>query len=300
MKIDFLIVQQLFKAKKVSLQNVGTFFLASDIVLPLEEDKAFALPENAVRFEFDKRAPQDDDLVGYIMERTKKMRPLATSDLESYTLFIRQFINIGKPISIEGLGVLQKDQQGNYEFVPGIEIHPRAESQPAPNIKEKNAEDINFSVTRFPPPRKTKWGWIGLLLFFVAVAASVYFYQQNQKSGNSLQKIVPVADTGNSKNIHLADSSLHIDSLAKLRTPALITETPADSFHLVFKSFQNMGSASLGLSKFRSYGHAAQLHISKDSTKFELYLSFPKMGTDTSRLIDSISKFFDTRAYLIN
>ncbi|MFN8244987.1 MAG: hypothetical protein U0T56_01200 [Ferruginibacter sp.] len=36
--------------------------------------------------------------------KTRKIKPLATSDLESFTMLGKQFMNIGKPLILEGLG----------------------------------------------------------------------------------------------------------------------------------------------------------------------------------------------------
>jgi len=302
MKLEHLIVQQLFRNKKVSLQNIGTFYLADGVALPAEDDKSFVLPENSVRFEFDKRANRDDDFIGFIMEKTGKMRPLATSDLESFTLFTRQFINIGKPIPIEGLGVLQKNQEGNYEFVPGLEIHPPAESQTPAAIKERADEHIDFSSSQLVPKKKSKWGWIGLITFLLAVSASVYFYQQEKKSENNLQKLIPVADSSNQEDdAVVVDSTLIKDSIAAaLENPQWATPSATDSLQIVFKSFKNYDAANAALAKFQSYGHPAKMYVPGDSSKFELYMSFPKTGTDSTRLLDSLSLFFGTRAYIKN
>ena len=44
----------------------------------------------------------------------------ASADLDSYLVLGKQFLNIGKPFIIEGLGVLEKSQQGDYEFRQGF------------------------------------------------------------------------------------------------------------------------------------------------------------------------------------
>lgn len=295
MKIEHLIVQQLFRNKKVTLQDIGSFYLSGEVILPPEPDKGLELPENAVRFEFDRHAPLDEDFIAFIVEKTGKMRPLASSDIESFSLFARQFINIGKPFTVEGLGVLQKNQEGNYEFVPGIEIHPPASTQAATPLKEKQVEDIQFSISKTPRPKSRKWGWLGLILFILAVMASVFFYLKDRKENNELQKFIPAADTIKKDKPPLIPDS------ANLRNNLIAKRDSTqknDSLQLVFKSYNSYAAARSALEKFRTFGHAANMFVSADSSKYELYLSFPRPIADTTRIIDSIGRFFGTKAYI--
>src|SRR5438552_688645 len=56
MKTEHLIVQHLYSTKKVSLQEIGSFFLSDNIALP-ENDKDAQMPDNAIRFEYDIKTP---------------------------------------------------------------------------------------------------------------------------------------------------------------------------------------------------------------------------------------------------
>ena len=116
MKIEQLIVQYLYLNKQVTLQGIGTFRLDPAVVLPAgnEKEKDFIMPENAVQFEYNLKAGEDEGLVKYIVQHTRKILPLASSDMESYAMLAKQFLNIGKPLVIEGVGTVQKNQQGNY------------------------------------------------------------------------------------------------------------------------------------------------------------------------------------------
>ncbi|RYY66988.1 MAG: hypothetical protein EOO13_15105, partial [Chitinophagaceae bacterium] len=127
MKVEQLLVHYLYKNKTVNIQDIGSFNISPDVILPSEGDKDTSLPEGAIQFTYDKKTPADEGLVDYIVEQSGKIRPLAASDLESYTILTRQFLNIGKPLPIEGLGILQKNQQGNVDFIQGNNITSRTE-----------------------------------------------------------------------------------------------------------------------------------------------------------------------------
>ena len=127
MKVEQLIVQYLYNNKKVSIQDIGIFTISPDIIMPTESDKDINLPDGSIQFEFDSKAEKEDALIDFIIQHSRKIRPLATSDLESYSILSRQFLNIGKPLIIEGLGTLQKNQQGSYDFTQGRTLNSKLE-----------------------------------------------------------------------------------------------------------------------------------------------------------------------------
>ncbi len=118
MKIENLVVQYLYEAKSVTLENIGTFQLSPEVDL-LPENDPVSLPPNAINFVYNSNAAQDAGLLDFIVKHTRKIKPLASSDLESYSILTRQFLNIGKPLIIPGLGSLYKTQQGAYAFLQG-------------------------------------------------------------------------------------------------------------------------------------------------------------------------------------
>jgi len=152
MKLELLVALHLYQYKKVTLPNIGSFTLSIDIEINPEEAKSIALPAQAISFEYNPYALQEDTLVELIMKQTRKIKPLAESDLESFCILSRQFLNIGKPLELPGIGLLQKNQAGIYEFIQGESTIHTFEDSPT-NIKEKPSDNqkINFST----PPRVT-------------------------------------------------------------------------------------------------------------------------------------------------
>jgi hypothetical protein len=130
LKIEQLFVQYLYKIKHVNLTGIGVFRLRPDIALPTEGDKDYSMPPDAFSFEYNLKTTEDEGLVDYIVEQTIKIKPLASSDLDSYAILAKQFLNIGKPFLIEGVGTIQKSQQGDYEFIPGNFITPKIDDFP--------------------------------------------------------------------------------------------------------------------------------------------------------------------------
>ena len=109
MKLEHLLIQYFYTSKELSLQGIGKFLLSQDLVLPPDTEKEVVMPENAIGFEFNIKATEDEGLISYIVENTKKIRPLASADLDSFLTLGKQFLNIGKPFKISNLEVVQKD-----------------------------------------------------------------------------------------------------------------------------------------------------------------------------------------------
>lgn len=296
MKIEHLIARYLLTHKTLSLQEIGNFRVNGDFVLPTEEDKELILPENAIEFEYDPKARQDDSFINYIVEHTRKIKPLATSDLESFTILGKQFMNIGKPLPLEGLGILFKNQLGKYEFKQGNSFIQKPE-QNQPAVKEKERPEIDFSS----PPRKkgnTKW-LAALITIAVAAILSIIFYTQRKKSIEEVEQPVSMV-TDSSRNINKPDSS---QSTAQQVSKDSLSQTPVQvaadsfSFKVVIREYDNAALADKKLAQFKTYGHKLIL-IRPDSNRFLLAMPFMKPAADSTRMRDSLKVLFGGTPYL--
>src|SRR6185437_15191478 len=131
----------LLKTKQLTLQGIGIFHLDASVPTSADPDKPIIIPENAITFQYDPRAKEDEGLVDFIVEHTKKIKPLAASDLDSYLSLGRQFLNIGNPLILPGIGTLDKLNSGVLAFKPGSLMPDKME----PN-KIKTDEDRTISA----------------------------------------------------------------------------------------------------------------------------------------------------------
>ena len=136
MKIEQLLVQHFYNNREITLQGMGTFKLSPDFVLPMENDKEVVMPENAIDFQYNPKATEDETLIDFIVQQTRKIKPLASADLDSYLVLGKQFLNIGKPFNIEGVGILEKNMQGDLVFSQGHHTSSKMEAAPVA-LKEK-------------------------------------------------------------------------------------------------------------------------------------------------------------------
>ena len=216
MKIEQLLVQHFYKHKMATLQGMGILTLSSDVIFPADNDKTIEIPANAIHFTYDDKAKEDESLINFIVQQTRKIRPLAASDLESYFALGKQFLNLGKPFIIEGIGTLHKNQQGLFEFIPGHYVSQKTEVIPA-QLKEKPEGDISFASPEKERGRK-KWLFFGLTLFILALAglSAWYFLVKKNSNEETDQNVIE------RNNVETIDSTHKIDTL--LQKPSLVSK----------------------------------------------------------------------------
>ncbi len=286
MKIEQLLVQHFYNARKVTLQGMGTFTLSPDFILPAENEKDLVMPENAVQFEYNPRAAEDDELIDYIVQQTRKIKPLASADLDSYLVLGKQFLNIGKPFRIEGLGKLEKNQSGQYEFVQGSFSNTKKEVAAPVSLREKDERDeISFAA----PAKQSaipKKGLIAIALLIGVLmigAVTWYFFLRHKPVAEETvtAPMQPSADTGTAKLPAVPDSVS--------KKPVIASD--GYTFKVVFKETINKAAALERMNELTTRGHKVIMYTS-DSVKYKLAEPFTLPLSDTARIKDSLNRFY--------
>ncbi|MEP7108831.1 MAG: hypothetical protein ABI760_12635 [Ferruginibacter sp.] len=294
MKIEQLIVQYLYISKRVTLQGIGTIDLDPSVVLPAEndKDKAFVMPENAFQFEYNLKAGEDEGLVNYIVQHTRKILPLASADLDSYAMLAKQFLNIGKPLVMEGVGTIHKNQQGDYQFTPGVFITPKIDDYPK-QLREKRDESVSFeSEARVNNSRRNLLVAISALVI-ILVGLGVYYLLMGKKTNQSgtVSNIEAKADTTRPDTLNKTG----IDTL--VNTIAPINNTDSFSFIIVIKNYPTSGEAQQAFKRLSKYGHKLVV-LQVDSFLYQLAMPFKTPLSDTLRAKDSLARFFGGNPYV--
>jgi hypothetical protein len=301
MKVEQLIAQYLFINKKVSLQGIGNFEMLGTALT--DDDSKTSFPEGAVIFTFDLKANADDGLINFIVEKTRKIKPLAASDLESYTLLGKQFLNIGKPFVIKDLGILLKNQLHQYEFSQGQTNPSKIESNETVIIeKEKSEDEIDFSShNRKIIPKRNKWlPWTimivllaAILVFYFSKWGYRYFTKSDTQETSELQSIV-----GDSANRGYHDSASFRKDSTGLQVKDSVKANQADSvpvFFVVVKTASKQSDAQKWFDKLsaRSFGKGLILYTD-DSTHYKLSMPVypPFTLSDSIKMRDSLKSQF--------
>lgn len=285
MKIEQLLVQHFYNSREVTLQGMGTFTLSPDFVMPKENDKDAEIPDNAISFQYNSRAIADDALINYIVQQTRKMKSLAAADLDSYLVLGKQFLNIGKPFKIEGIGMLSNNQKGELQFSIGTSFHPKLEIIPAA-LKEKQEKLVSFAYQ----DKKSNVGSKKALLIAVMVVgvgligtAVWYFMFKDKKATN------PVANT-------LTVSPDTTKTVSAIDTVATIKTEPEKAndgytFKVVFMITSDSNAAVSRMNVLTSRGHKVIMY-KQDSIRYRLAEPFNLPLSDTTHVKDSLNNFY--------
>ncbi|KAA9036291.1 hypothetical protein FW778_18820 [Ginsengibacter hankyongi] len=297
MKIEQALVLYLLKHKQISLQGIGTFKIDGAIPETTENDKPVIIPAEAISFIYDPKVKEDNDLIDFIVQNTKKIKPLASADLDSFLTLGRQFLNIGKPFTIQNLGTLEKVKSGVLEFKPG----PLIQRVEVPKAKiedegaEKHEENLFNDYQREPASNNGKTLFVVIIIILVGFgswAAWNYGFKKNStEPAGSTENIVPIKDTIDTVEQLRKDSLARVqkitDSLANLQ------KNPADSFtfKVVIRETQSKDVALALLQHLKNYGRKVIVYT-EDSITYKVAHPFMLPLSDTTRVLDSLNKFY--------
>lgn len=243
-----------------------------------------------IKFEYSPSSEQDTALIAYISEETGKMKSLAAADLDSHLELARQFLNIGKPFTFEGIGTLIKNKIGRIEFTAGPQLNEKVkdlnESDPTSSTEESFTKfgDI-FSVKKnlaISPRRMT-----GSLVVLGGLIMAIWGGYSVYKKGASINK--------NKETQEKSISMPAVDStvlLAGTQTTASSTQSyrfiiERSGRQRAFKRFRDL----------RSYGVKVNLET-RDSLTYKLFLVLESEPADTTRIKDSLSALYVNPYYM--
>ncbi len=282
----------------MAIQDIGSFTLSPDVIIPAENEKELALPDNAIQFHFNPREGKDEGLIDFIVQQSRKIKPLATSDLESYSILSRQFLNIGKPMIIEGIGVLQKNQEGTYDFEQGNKVNQRVSSAPVTSTRDNSQDEISFTT----PPREagTSKGVVltALVVVLLCIAGALYYFLLYDKADQPVaaqeETVLVAADTSSNPV-----SSNPVADTSATTVPAVAVSAPRDSFSfkVVIKEYPTKETADKAFARLSTFGHKLLLSA-KDSSTYKISMPFMTPLSDTARARDSLKRFFGGKPYI--
>jgi hypothetical protein len=297
MKIEQLLVQHFYQAKKVTLQGIGTFTLSPDLIIPADSDKDIVLPEDAVSFSFNPRATEDEALIDYIVQQSRKMKPLASADLESYLMLSSQFLNIGKPFKIEGIGMLEKSQSGEYLFSPGQFVNTKVEDATV-QLKEKAREDISFGNDTAPSTGNNKkiLGILAAVIVLAGIAWAIWYFATKPAPVETVIAETPVTEPQPAVDTTKKDTANLITQKPDSIAP-VTSGTSAYNFKVVLKNYPSLILAQNAYKRLSSYGHKLLLYTA-DSVTFKVAMPISTALTDSARAKDSVRILFGGKPYI--
>jgi hypothetical protein len=290
LKLAPLLAQYLYEHKKLDVAGIGTFLL--DPSARRNPDAQHA--SEGISFQNNSSVKEDEVLIRYISEQTGKMKPLASSDLDSYVELARQFLNIGKPFQIEGIGTLVKMKSGQFEFTPD---HLLVDKVKDSGMKELSAtstsdgslttyESLKPHVEKSPPYKRLFVGLLIVATTGLIIWAGYKLYKNNSSTNpteeqTTTEETVPVTDT--TKFVPPAK-----DTISASKQPT--NTQPAGTYRFVIE-VANKQRAIHRYEMLRKGG--VPVHISTgDSITYKLFFELPATPADTARISDSLTIWY--------
>ena len=291
MKIEQVLIHYLLKNKQLVLQGLGLFKLEASLPDTADPDRPIIIPEDAISFHYDPKADEDKNLVDFIVEYTGKIRPLAASDLESYLMLGRQFLNIGNPFIIPNIGTLHKTNSGALVFKGGQHALDRVSPQ-REKIEDEGAEahdeDMFNEYQRQPKSNNSRTILLGvsiLIIAFIAWAVWRYAFNTNEqeKSLNTSESVVPLP---------LSDT-LSTDSLNNVApvNNGFTAGSDSFSFKILVNEYTTLQAAQNRVNNLKTYGRNVILYTN-DSIMYKVAEPFVRPLQDTSIIIDSLKRYY--------
>ena len=291
MKIEQVLIHYLLRNKKLALQGLGVFSLDASLADTADMDKPVVVPEGAISFHYDPRTPEDEGLVDYIVETTRKIRPLAASDLDSYLMLGRQFLNIGNPFILPNIGTLQKVNSGELVFKSGQYAFDKIGEQRDRN-EEMASEDTGEEVLDYSSVAKPKNGKSVLIAIVVLVlllaAWALWKYVIKSEPGQpkvlTTDAIIPVTDS-----VPPADTTT-------FQSNTLIADTIG--FKVVVNEYNNLQAAQRRVDQLKTYRRNVQL-LTDDSIVYKVAEIITNPLSDSSSVLDSLARYYGRNALRI-
>jgi hypothetical protein len=233
LKISVLIAQYFYQNKVLNLPGIGSFYLDESIDVQSIGNKSDLLEH--IHFAQKTINRPDDPLIEFIRKHTGKIKPLAESDLDTFVADGKLMLNIGKPFHIEGVGTLQKNREGEYQFTPGAPVVQRLEPLPALPVQEwENEKPVKkrsvFDESSYETPNNNRRILIGAgivvgLIIVIWGGYSVYSSKTNSDSPS-----LPTTNTTAS-----TDNTTQGDTTARVSQYVHNLDSPAEALEKVLK-----------------------------------------------------------------
>ena len=270
MNLELLLRQYLYLHKNVTYPGIGKLFFESGGHLPDAQEKGEATLLQGLAFNYNPLEGIDNDFIAFVSAQTGKIKPLAFADVESYFMLSKQFINIGKSFVVEGIGAIDKQDNGTLAFTPGYYV-PVSEASATPHkpLKIRESQPIVPKTDNKPKPKPINKKAVGislLVLALVLVGWGIY-YLVTMFMHNSASK---TANEDSTNKVIIKP----VDTLPVSVKPQV---TASAGFKAILDTKPTRFAAEARATKLKGFGHNAQVD-SAGPANFRIYIPI----TDTS------------------
>jgi hypothetical protein len=297
LKLPLLLAKYLFTYNELNLAGMGRFQIeTSELEMEIPEKNSKPVMP-VISFQHDITIKEDDKLVAFISSHSGKMKSLAASDLESYLEQAKEFMNIGKPFMLEGIGTLIKINPAKYEFTQVNVLSEKIKENLTKETEETAVADETYTdFSEIFSPKKPQAPASKKIVLLLAVLTGL---------GLAIWGGFVIY-----KNYFSTE-----DPTVKETQPVQIPDTTATNVtDTTVKNLTDTGSAGVfykfiveqadSLRAFTRYNYLRKWGINiemetTDSILFKLFFRLSVLPADTSRIRDSLNLLYGTKGKTI-
>lgn len=295
MTVEQLITLFVYQHGEISLQGIGHIRLLDAVPDAEYIQKNKSVPITGIEFKHVKTAATSPDFIRFYATQRGKIASLAENDIEAYLSMAVQFLNIGNPFEIKGLGALAKNKDGVLSLTPGYFLAIKAEEAMG-KLKERHVEDPAHhgpgaaydeeKRNRMSPQTK---GILALVLLALLVVAGWWMYKA----------FVATPETASTESLSPVNTDTlvaqQVDSAATAQpAPALPDSLQPRNWKVIFRETSNVKKAIV-LNQFDTLKQQLKTPLyleTTDSVRFTFYTISSSAVKDTAQLRDSLRRYF--------
>jgi hypothetical protein len=297
-KIPSLLAQYLYCHQRLDLPGIGTFLLDNTAISALENSKQRSALLEGVSFKSNPSVKEAPELIAFIAQKTGKMKSLAASDIDSHLRTAEQFLNIGKPFALEGIGIISKGKNGEVEFTPITVLTEK--------VKEYNTKEPELSFSKeqssgdyesFLSPSKTNLEWkkpVAGFFLVCGIGLTIWGGYEISKKANKNKTINGSESSVTGGTVPVIDSSSLLQKNDSINS--IQNSLPADNNYKYILEIAKSKRAFKRFNQLKSIQWKVQLET-KDSVQYKLFMLLPGIS-DTSRTIDSLTVMSGRKVYI--
>jgi hypothetical protein len=293
--VEQLITLFVYQHGEISLQGIGHIRLLDAVPDAEYIQKNKSVPITGIEFKHVKTAATSPDFIRFYATQRGKIASLAENDIEAYLSMAVQFLNIGNPFEIKGLGALAKNKDGVLSLTPGYFLAIKAEEAMG-KLKERHVEDPAHhgpgaaydeeKRNRMSPQTK---GILAIVLLVLLVVVGWWMYKA----------FVATPETASTESLSPVNTDTlvaqQVDSAATAQpAPALPDSLQPRNWKVIFRETSNVKKAIV-LNQFDTLKQQLKTPVyleTTDSVRFTFYTISSSAVKDTAQLRDSLRRYF--------
>ena len=295
-KIGPLLAHYLYINKQLDLPGIGTFLLDNHLSVDSDQSKSSKpIILEGVQFQSNTTLKiANPHLIQFIATHSGRIIPLATADLDSYLGLAIQFINIGKPYVIEGIGTISKVNSGGLSYEPGYVMTEKLNELVIRDndSSTKRGTDDNYQNLFNQKNEASDWKKPMIIILILAGLGLAiwggYIVYKKTTHSNANTVVTNVVDTV------VTPAPVEVIIVDSLSGRPITLDSSARKFII---ETADINRAKQRMAKLKSYQWNVQMETT-DSIKYKLFLLIPASAQDTTRIKDSLFKLTGKKVFI--